>query len=108
MKRLAGHLYLWVLLAIITGGTFGYFELVSTLALCIGLIVMHVIKPGQGFNVDPATLDAKAVSNYAKAASDQSTVDFILHIIPKTFTDAFTGSGDLLQVLFVAILFGYD
>ena len=84
-----------------------YFEVVSTLALGIGLIVMHVIRPGQGFNVDPKSLDAKAVANYATAASEQSTVDFLLHIIPKTFTDAFTGSGDLLQVLLLAILFGY-
>ena len=84
-----------------------YFEVVSSLALIIGLLVMNFVRPGDGFNVDPKTLDAKAVSNYAKAASEQSTVDFILHIIPKTFTDAFTSSGDLLQVLLVAILFGY-
>ena len=84
-----------------------YFEVVSTLALCIAMVVMHVVKPGKGFNVDPATLDAQAVANYARAASSQSTLDFILHIIPKTFVDAFAGSGDLLQVLFVAILFGY-
>jgi aerobic C4-dicarboxylate transport protein len=80
---------------------------VSTFALAIGLVIMNVVRPGDGFNVDPATLDAKAVSTYAKAATEQSTVDFFLHIIPKTFTDAFTGSGDLLQVLLVAILFGY-
>ncbi|MGZ3691242.1 MAG: dicarboxylate/amino acid:cation symporter [Pseudobdellovibrio sp.] len=84
-----------------------YFEIVSTLALIIGLIVMNFIKPGSGFNVDPKTLDAQAVATYAKSAESQSTVEFILHIIPKTFTDAFTSSGDLLQVLLVAILFGY-
>ena len=84
-----------------------YFEVVSTIALIIGLLVMNVLKPGAGFNVDPATLDAKAVADYAKAGSEQSTTDFIMHIIPKTFTDAFTGSGDLLQVLLVAVLFGY-
>ncbi len=84
-----------------------YFEVVSTFALVIGLVVVNVLRPGDGFNVDPATLDAKAVSNYTKVAAEQSTVDFILHIIPKTFTDAFTSSGDLLQVLLVAILFGY-
>jgi aerobic C4-dicarboxylate transport protein len=84
-----------------------YFEVVSTLALGVGLVVMHVIRPGSGFNVDPASLDPKAVAGYAKAASEQSTVDFVLHIIPKTFADAFTGSGDLLQVLLLAILFGY-
>jgi len=84
-----------------------YFEAVSTLALIIGLVVMNILKPGAGFNVDPRTLDAKAVADYAKAGSEQSTTDFLMHVIPKTFTDAFTGSGDLLQVLFVAVLFGY-
>ena len=84
-----------------------YFEVVSTFALALGLIVMNVVKPGKGFNVDPATLDAKAVENYAKLAHDQTTTDFILHIIPKTFTDAFTANGDLLQVLLIAILFGF-
>jgi aerobic C4-dicarboxylate transport protein len=84
-----------------------YFEVVSTFALIIGLLVMNVLRPGAGFNADPATLDAKAVADYAKAGSEQSTTDFIMHIIPKTFTDAFTGSGDLLQVLLVAVLFGY-
>lgn len=162
MKRITGHLYFWVLIAILAGGTLGYldattavklkplgdgfialvkmlispvifctvvlgiagagdmkkvgrvggkallyFEVVSTFALAIGLIVVNVIRPGAGFNVDPATLDAKAVAGYAKSAADQSTVDFLLHVIPKTFADAFTGSGDLLQVLLVAILFGY-
>ena len=162
MKKLTGHLYFWVLIAILIGGTFGYFsptdavklkplgdgfislvkmlispvifctvvlgiagagdmkkvgrvggkaliyfEVVSTFALAIGLVVMNVLRPGAGFNVDPATLDAKAVASYAKSAGEQSSVDFILHIIPKTFTDAFTGSGDLLQVLLVAVLFGY-
>ncbi len=85
-----------------------YFEVVSTFALVIGLVVMNVIRPGAGFNIDPATLDAQAVATYSKSAENQSTIDFILHIIPKTFTDAFTGSGDLLQVLLVAVLFGYS
>jgi len=84
-----------------------YFEVVSTFALVIGLVVVNVLRPGASFNVDPATLDAGAVAGYAKAASEQHTVDFLFHIIPKTFTDAFTGSGDLLQVLLVALLFGY-
>jgi len=163
MKRLTGHLYFWVLLAIFAGGTLGfvqpeiavtlkplgdgfialvkmlispvifctvvlgiagagdmkkvgrvggkallYFEVVSTFALIIGLIVMTFIQPGAGFHVDPNSLDAKAVAKYANAAKDQSTIDFILHIIPKTVVDAFTGSGDLLQVLLIAILFGYS
>ncbi|ALN64212.1 aerobic C4-dicarboxylate transport protein [Lysobacter antibioticus] len=84
-----------------------YFEVVSTIALVIGLIVVNTLKPGAGFNADPATLDASAVEKYAAAAKDQSTVEFLLHIIPKTFTDAFTGNGDLLQVLLLAVLFGF-
>lgn len=84
-----------------------YFEVISTFALVLGLIVANVLKPGAGFNADPATLNEGAVAEYAKKAHDQSTVDFILHIIPKTFLDAFTGSGDLLQVLLIAVLFGY-
>jgi len=84
-----------------------YFEVVSTFALMIGLLIANLIRPGAGFNADPATLDAKAVADYAKVASTQTTTDFILHIIPQTFFNAFTGSGDLLQVLFVAVLFGY-
>lgn len=84
-----------------------YFEIVSTFALALGVLVANLIKPGQGFNVDPATLDAQAVSGYLKQANQQNTADFLLHIIPKTFTDAFTGSGDLLQVLLVSVLFGF-
>lgn len=84
-----------------------YFEVVSTVALVIGLLVGNIVRPGAGFNADPATLDGKAVADYAKVAASQSTADFVLHIIPRTFFDAFTGQGDLLQVLFVAVLFGY-
>lgn len=84
-----------------------YFEVVSSIALVIGLVVVNGLQPGAGFHVDPATLDAGAVAKYATAAHDQSTVGFLLHIIPKTFTDAFTANGDLLQVLLVALLFGF-
>jgi len=84
-----------------------YFEVVSTFALALGLLVVNVVRPGAGFNVDPATLDAKAVADYANKATAQTTVGFLLHLIPTTIFDAFTGSGDILQVLFVAILFGY-
>ena len=84
-----------------------YFEVVSTIALAIGLVVINVLRPGAGFNADPATLDASAVADYAKRATNQTTIDFVLGVIPTTFLDAFTGSGNLLQVLFVAILFGY-
>ncbi len=83
-----------------------YFEVVSTLALVLGLLVMHIVQPGEGFHVDPASLDGHAVARYSQAAAEQSTTEFILHIIPRTFVDAFTGSGDLLQVLLLALLFG--
>lgn len=83
-----------------------YFEIVSTLALALGLLIAHVLQPGRGFAVDPRTLDAQAVASYTQHAQQRSTVEFLLHIIPQTFTDAFTGSGDLLQVLWVSLLFG--
>jgi len=83
-----------------------YFEVISTLALLLGLVVANVVQPGAGFNVNPANLDTKAVADYAGAAKAQSVPDFILHIIPNTIVDAFT-RGDILQVLLVAILFGF-
>ncbi|HUQ86902.1 MAG TPA: cation:dicarboxylase symporter family transporter [Vicinamibacterales bacterium] len=162
MRNLTRHLYFWVLVAILIGGTIGYrspdtgvmlkplgdgfialikmmippiifctvvlgiagagnmkkvgrvggkallyFEVVSTIALAIGLLVANLIRPGSGFNADPASLDAQAVADVAGAGARQNTVDFVLHIIPRTFFDAFTASGDLLQVLFAAVLFGY-
>ena len=84
-----------------------YFEIVSTLALIIGLIVVNTMRPGDGFNVDPATLDTSSVKSYTTAVQNRTTTQFILNIIPRTFTDAFAGTGDMLQVLMVAILFGY-
>ena len=84
-----------------------YFEFVSTFSLVIGLLVVNTVKPGSGFNVNPATLDAATVAGYARQAREQSVTDFLLHIIPKTFTDAFTGGGDLLQVLLLALLTGF-
>ena len=83
-----------------------YFEVVSTFALAIGLVVANLAKPGAGFNVDPAHLDTSAIAQYTKQAHGQSTVDFIMHIIPNTFVDAFA-TGNILQVLLVAILFGF-
>jgi aerobic C4-dicarboxylate transport protein len=83
-----------------------YFEVVSTLALLVGLVVGNVVHTGAGFNVNPATLDTKAVANYAGAAKAQSVTDFIMHIIPTTVVDAFA-RGDILQVVLVAILFGF-
>ncbi len=84
-----------------------YFETVSNLALLLGLIAVNIFKPGKGFNVNPASLDPKAVSNVATKATDSSIIDFILSIIPRTFTDAFTSEGNLLQVLFLSVLIGY-
>jgi aerobic C4-dicarboxylate transport protein len=83
-----------------------YFEVVSTLALLIGLVVGNVVHPGSGLNVDSATLDPKAVAEYAGQAKAQSVTEFLVHIIPNTVVDAFT-RGDILQVLFVSILFGF-
>jgi aerobic C4-dicarboxylate transport protein len=83
-----------------------YFEIVSTIALATGLIVGNVVKPGSGFNVDPASLDAKSVADYAGQAKAQSVTEFLMHIVPTTITDAFA-KGDILQVVFVSILFGF-
>src|SRR5437660_5045651 len=83
-----------------------YFEAVSTLALLIGLVVGNVVRPGSGFNIDPATLNAKAVAEYAGQAKTQSVTEFLVHIIPNTVVDAFT-RGDILQVLLVSVLFGF-
>src|SRR6266404_3115429 len=83
-----------------------YFEVVSTLALLIGLVVGNLVRPGSGFNIDPATLDAKAVAEYAGQAQAQTVIQFLFHIIPNTIVDAFT-RGDILQVLFVSLLFGF-
>jgi aerobic C4-dicarboxylate transport protein len=83
-----------------------YFEVVSTLALIIGLCVGNFVQPGNGFNVNPATLDAKAVADYAGQAKAQNVSDFVLHIIPSSVVDAFA-KGDILQVLLISILFGF-
>ena len=161
MKRLASHLYFWVLLAILAGGLFGYldparavmlrplgdgfialvkmlispiifctvvlgiagmedmkkvgktggfallyFEIMSTVALIVGLVIINVVQPGVGMNVDPTTLDTKAVAAYAEPGKLGSTTDFILNIIPTTVVDAFA-KGDILEVLFFAVLFGF-
>jgi aerobic C4-dicarboxylate transport protein len=83
-----------------------YFEIVSTIALVVGLIVGNVVHPGTGFNVNAASLDAKAVADYAGQAKAQSVTEFLMHIIPTTVTDAFA-KGDILQVVFISILFGF-
>ena len=83
-----------------------YFEVVSTIALIVGLIIVNVIQPGAGMNVDPATLDTKSVSAYTGPGKMQSTTDFLLNVIPTTVVDAFA-KGEILQVLLFAIMFGF-
>ena len=83
-----------------------YFEIISTLALVVGLVVGNLVQTGRGFNANPATLDAREVSAYAGQAKAQSLPDFLMHIIPNTIVDAFA-KGDILEVLFVALLFGF-
>ncbi len=85
------------------GKTLLYFEVVSTLALIIGLVVVNVLRPGDGFNVDAKTLDPKLSQAYVQGAQHATTAEFLLNIIPNTFVGAFV-SGDLLPVLFVSIL----
>ena len=77
-----------------------YFEVMTTVALIIGLVVVNLWQPGAGMNVDPATLDTKAIATYTAKAGEQSTVEFLLHIIPATVVGAFA-EGEILQVLFV-------
>jgi aerobic C4-dicarboxylate transport protein len=83
-----------------------YFEIVSTIALVVGLVVGNLVHPGSGFNVNAASLDAHAVADYAGQAKAQGVVEFLMHVIPTTVTDAFA-KGDILQVVFVSILFGF-
>ena len=85
-----------------------YFEALSTLALGVGLVVVNILRPGSDFNVDPHTLDAEAVAAYVQQAHHSGVVSFLLSIIPKTFVDGFTAGGNLLQVLLLAILFGFS
>jgi aerobic C4-dicarboxylate transport protein len=83
-----------------------YFEVVSTFALAIGLIVANVVKPGAGFNVDPAHIDTHSIAQYTEKTKALTTTDFLMNIIPDTFIGAFA-KGDILQVLLIAILFGF-
>ena len=83
-----------------------YFEVVSTIALIVGLVLVNTLNPGGGMNVDPATLDTKSVSQFTGPGKMQSTTDFLLNIIPTTFIDAFA-KGEMLQVLLIAVMFGF-
>ena len=83
-----------------------YFELVTTLALIIGLIVSNLVQPGAGMNIDASTLDTKEIAAYVSKAKEQGTIEFLLNIIPVTMAGAFA-EGNILQVLLIAILFAF-
>ncbi|MFS8049795.1 dicarboxylate/amino acid:cation symporter [Rhizobium sp. BR 314] len=89
----------------VVGKSFIYFLTFSTLALIVGLIVSNVVQPGAGMHINPATLDTKAVNNYAAQAHDATVVGFLMNIIPDTIVGAFA-KGDILQVLFFSVIFG--
>ncbi len=83
-----------------------YFEIVSTIALIIGLVVVNVVKPGAGMHIDVSTLNASSIAAYAAAGAQQTTVGFLLNIIPNTVVGAFA-NGDILQVLMFSVIFGF-
>jgi len=83
-----------------------YFEVVSTIALIVGLVVVNVLQPGVGMNIDPSSLDTKGIAAYTGPGKIGTTTDFLLNIIPNTMVDAFA-KGEILQVLFIAVLFGF-
>jgi len=83
-----------------------YFEILSTVALIVGLIIVNVVKPGVGMNIDPATLDTKSVAAYTGPGKMTTTTEFLLNLIPNTIVDAFA-KGDILQVLLFSVLFGF-
>ncbi|MCU1721351.1 MULTISPECIES: dicarboxylate/amino acid:cation symporter [unclassified Pseudomonas] len=83
-----------------------YFEIVSTIALIIGLVVVNVVQPGAGMHIDVSTLNASSVAAYAAAGAQQTTIGFLLNIIPNTVVGAFA-NGDILQVLMFSVIFGF-
>jgi aerobic C4-dicarboxylate transport protein len=83
-----------------------YFEIVSTIALIIGLVVVNLFEPGGGMHVNPATLDTKGIAAYTAPGKMTSTTDFLLNVIPSTVVDAFA-KGDILQVLLISVMFGF-
>ncbi|WP_139812712.1 cation:dicarboxylate symporter family transporter, partial [Ensifer aridi] len=89
----------------VAGKAMIYFLTFSTLALVVGLVVANVVQPGAGMHIDPASLDAKAVATYTAKAHEQSVTGFLMNIIPTTLVGAFA-EGDILQVLFISVLFG--
>jgi aerobic C4-dicarboxylate transport protein len=90
-----------------TGGlALMYFEIVSSVALIVGLLIINVVKPGVGMNIDAASLDTKGIAAYTKPGQMASTTEFLLNVIPNTVVDAFA-KGEILQVLLFAVLFGF-
>ena len=83
-----------------------YFEVMTTIALAVGLLAVNLLKPGVGMHVDPTTIDASAIAAYTKAAHDQTVVGYLSHIIPSTMAGAFV-EGDILQVLLISIIFAF-
>ncbi len=83
-----------------------YFEVVSTIALIVGLIIVNLVQPGAGMNIDPASLDANAIAQYTGPGKMHTTTEFIMQIIPTTIVDAFA-KGEILQVLLISVLFGF-
>jgi aerobic C4-dicarboxylate transport protein len=83
-----------------------YFEIVSTIALIVGLIIVNVVQPGAGMNIDPASLDASAIAQYTGPGKMHTTTEFIMHIIPNTIVGAFA-EGEILQVLLISVFFGF-
>ncbi|MNS63815.1 Aerobic C4-dicarboxylate transport protein [compost metagenome] len=83
-----------------------YFEVVSSIALVVGLVLVNLLKPGAGMNIDASTLDTKAIAAYTGPGKMTGTVDFLLNVIPSTVVDAFA-KGEILQVLLIAVLFGF-
>jgi len=83
-----------------------YFEVVSSIALVVGLVIINIVRPGAGMNVDVSQLDAKSVAAYTGPGKMQSTTDFLLNVIPNTVVDAFA-KGEILQVLLIAVMFGF-
>ncbi|MBT2303648.1 dicarboxylate/amino acid:cation symporter [Variovorax paradoxus] len=83
-----------------------YFEIVSTIALLVGLVIINIVRPGAGMNIDVSQLDTKAIAAYTAPGQMQGTVDFLLHVIPSTVVDAFA-KGEILQVLLFAVMFGF-
>src|SRR5688572_23257902 len=83
-----------------------YFEIVSTIALIVGLVIINIVRPGAGMNIDVSQLDTKSIAAYTAPGQMQGTVDFLLHVIPSTVVDAFA-KGEILQVLLFAVMFGF-